>query len=100
MLVQNALLLALPPAQHRILIELLRGLREVYDDHAKQLFAKFPEIIHAVAEKACEDLEVVEVGVRDPGGPVERGGGAAERVYERADQEGGGAAVAAAPGAA
>ena len=57
-IVQTALILYLPTTQHRILTELMNGVIAIYDDHRNQLFQKFPEIIHAVAEKACSDIEV------------------------------------------
>ena len=57
-LVQTALIIYLPPAQHRILTELMKGVLVIYEDHRKQLFQKFPEIIRSVAEKACSDIEV------------------------------------------
>lgn len=57
-LVQTALILYLPPSQHRILTELMKGVIVIYEDHRKQLFQKFPEIIRSVAEKACSDIEV------------------------------------------
>lgn len=57
-LVQTALILYLPPSQHRILTELMKGLIAIYQDHRTQLFQKLPEIIRAVAEKACADIEV------------------------------------------
>ena len=56
--VQTALILYLPSTQHRILTELMHGVVAIYNDHRNQLFQKFPEIIHAVAEKACSEIEV------------------------------------------
>jgi hypothetical protein len=57
-LVQTALLVYLPNSQHKILLDLMRGVVDVYRGHRDQLFAKFTEIIKAVAEKACADVEV------------------------------------------
>ena len=57
-LVQTALIIYLPPSQHRILTELMKGVIAIYQDHRTQLFQKLPEIIRAVAEKACAEIEV------------------------------------------
>lgn len=57
-IVQTALILYLPTNQHAILNELMKGLVTLFDSHRDQLFEKFPDIIKAVAEKSCTDLEV------------------------------------------
>lgn len=57
-IVQTALILYLPTNQHAILNELMKGLVMLFDNHRDQLFEKFPDIIKAVAEKSCADLEV------------------------------------------
>lgn len=59
-LTQTALILFIPASQHRVLTELMRGLGVLVEDHRAQLFAKFPEIIRGVAEKACSEIEVGE----------------------------------------
>ena len=56
--VQTALILYLPTNQHALFNELMKGLTILLDNHRNQLFDKFPEIIKAVAEKSCADLEV------------------------------------------
>lgn len=59
-LTQTALILFIPASQHGVLTELMKGLSVVLEDHRAQLFAKFPEIIRGVAEKACGEIEVGE----------------------------------------
>lgn len=56
--VQTALILYLPTNQHALFNELMKGLGILLDSHRNQLFDKFPEIIKAVAEKSCAELEV------------------------------------------
>lgn len=61
-LVQTALILFIPATQHKVLTELMKGLLVLYEDHRTQLFAKFPDIIRSVGEKACSEIEVAMVG--------------------------------------